>query len=47
MLDHPGAAARMAAAAHRLVAEQFSAKALGRELADAYATALAFAMERG
>ena len=47
MLEHPAAAARMAHAARRHIGEQFSTAALGRELADAYTTALAFAGERG
>ena len=46
MLDNPAAAARMAAAARRNIGEQFSSDALGQELSDAYATALAFARER-
>jgi len=40
MLDHPDDAARMAANARRLIGDQFSSRALGRQLADVYATAL-------
>jgi glycosyltransferase involved in cell wall biosynthesis len=45
MLDHPDAAARMARAARRHIGEQFSSEALGREIGNAYATALALARE--
>jgi glycosyltransferase involved in cell wall biosynthesis len=45
VLDRPGAAARMARAARRHIGEQFSSEALGRELGDAYATALDLARE--
>jgi glycosyltransferase involved in cell wall biosynthesis len=43
MLDHPEAAARMAEAARRRIGEQLSHAALGRELEDAYDTALRLA----
>jgi glycosyltransferase involved in cell wall biosynthesis len=47
MLDHPGDAARMAAAARAQVADQFRADVLGSELMDVYAAALAHAAGRG
>jgi glycosyltransferase involved in cell wall biosynthesis len=43
MLDNPDDAARMAANAHRLIGDQFSSRALGRQLEDVYGTAVRLA----